>query len=147
MSRQMIFKWKNYVILVIFYGYFTFGLFWQWRRPFLVTSLNTIYVDNNQGVLEHVSDFLYLKRFRRYLIETLSGTFENRLFKLLKTWSKCIKLPGLFGWLNFARNLFSIWQHWSWNKSCSFRSYLCPAQKLDKFHHFWQCFWVLHCQK
>jgi len=52
-----------------------------------------------------------------------------------------------FWLIKLARNLFSIWQHWSWNKSCSFRSYLSLAQKLDKFHHFWQCFWVLHCQK
>ena len=88
MSRQVIFKWTNYVILVIFHGFlwlFYFGAFLTMKTTFLGTSLNIIYVDNGQGCLEHISDFLYLERFQRNLIKTLSPTFENRLYKLLKT--------------------------------------------------------------
>ena len=92
--------------LWLFMAFLLWGFFWQWRRPFLGTSLNIIYVDNGQGFLEHVSDFLYLEWFWRYSIETLSRTFENRLFKLLKTLSKCIKLPGLFNWLNLLEIYF-----------------------------------------
>jgi len=45
-----------------------------------------------QGFLEHILDVLHIYWFLRYLINTLSCTFENRLLKQLKTFSKCIKL-------------------------------------------------------
>jgi hypothetical protein len=59
-----------------------------------------------QGFLEHILDVLHIHWFLRYLINTLSCTFENRLLKQLKTFSKCIKLPRLFSEFYFARNFF-----------------------------------------
>ena len=50
----------------------------------------------NQGFLENIVDVLHLHWFLRYLINTLSCTFENRLLKQLKTFCKCIKLPRHF---------------------------------------------------
>ena len=59
----MILKWTNYVILVIFFGFlwlFYLGAFLTMKTTFFGYIFNTIYVDNDQGILEHVSDFLYL---------------------------------------------------------------------------------------
>ena len=55
----MIFLRTNYVILVIFYGFLLWGFFDN-EDDLFCTLMNTIYVDNIQGILEHVSDFLYL---------------------------------------------------------------------------------------
>ena len=95
--------------LWLFMAFLLLGFLWQWRRPFLGTSLNIIYIDNVQGILEHVSDFLYLQRFRRYLIKTLSRMFENRIVKLV--WRPYMKVSNH---LAILVNFMSILKMTSW---------------------------------
>jgi len=55
------------------------------KTTFSGTFVKTINVENGEGFLEHILDVFYLHWFLRYLIKSLSHTFENRIVKLVKT--------------------------------------------------------------
>ena len=89
-----------------FWRLFTLGPFLTMKTTFSGYFCKNYLCRKWTGLQEHILDVLHLHLFLRYLINTLSCTFENRLLKQLKTSSKCIKLPGLFIEFYFARNLF-----------------------------------------
>ena len=76
---EIYFLMYQIAILPIFADIFTLDPFLTLKATFLGAFVKISNVDNGQGFLEHISHLMHLHWFLRYLIRTLSRTFENRL--------------------------------------------------------------------